>query len=1317
MLDSSILHISSLLKSGQLCCRWVSFVAAVFIAASSSVSSKPLSVQTSILSQTPDELTIAVEFDSLFTRVEIATAVAGGKTAIYPVLVAVPPTGEVTLRTSLFENPQSLRNSTEYLTEVSATIPSAYLDEIFSVRGQRMARVIVSPYQSGQWYRTVRFTLSFSVERATASINRSSEGKQFSRLFASALPNAEMFDRLSEQAQSSTASAAALHPFDQNQVWTKISISNTTAALQTDLYRVTGAQLVQAGYTLPLPTSQIRLFYSGGLPIEVDNNRPRPDFREVAIKVVDGNDGQFSAADYFLFAGEKVDRWIYPSGFPPRFVNNIYTNTNVYWMGVSPNFEGTPQRISSVSVTPNVTIDTAFTSVVARVRAEQDNLISEDINGHIEDYFNWHWTNASSLAVSFATPGRTLGDTAQLLLIGKTNNCCDAVSFMNASVNGLSAFSKSCNRFNCSFRTTNLVDGFNNLNLFFGRQLTSIPAYFDYAEIIYNRELRPDNNQLDLVFPLSSRIARLNVADQFSATPLIIDVTDPCAPVELTGATRASGLVSADFPLSPVVQKRLLYTTDAKIQSPSSLQLFTLNNLRGQRPQADLIIVAPRAFLGAMQEYATYRQQEGYSMVMTPVEEIMDNFAYGMYDPIAIRDYLKFAYESFDAPAPSTALFVGDGNFDFLDRFATGQPNYVPVSIQGRSRSYSDDNFVYFGDYGLYVGDTAGYVDGQGPDMVVGRWPVKSTSEIRTIISKTKRYEAATNVGEWRNRITLVADDQFSSDSDNETFHAVQTEQLEKQFIPSTYERKKIYAWEYPFVNREKPNCNDDIVAAFNEGSLIVNYVGHGNPDVWAHERTFKRTTDLSRLTNRDRLPLVFAASCAIGFFDDPNRQGMGEDLLTMSNGGAIGVVAASRLVYAFDNSEFNKKSFEVMFDHPELTIAEQFYLSKLLRQYRNGRFIAITNDQQYIYFGDPLLRLGQPVDQATVDLNPSTLTALARTTVSGTLTDSNGVKLSGSGEVSVSLLDADRAKVFKLLADSGGTVLQQITYLVNGPSLFKGTVATTDGNYALTFVPPADLSFGEQAARVVTYATIGGRQAVGLLDSIFIADTVATNTDSTGPMVLFGIAGRESFAAGDQVLETDTLVITAIDSLGINLSGSIGHTIDVVIDGNEFQRQNLTRDFSYLSGSYTTGTVRVPLSNLSDGEHTISVRVWDNANNSGSGTTSVKIVAPTSAASSEMLPYPNPMMDETTFYFTLVTPVDALSLDIYTLAGRKIRSLRATNLSADSYPNSQLTLSWDGRDFAGDRVASGVYLYRSQTSTSAGNGSEQFGKIVVVKQ
>jgi hypothetical protein len=601
--------------------------------------------------------------------------------------------------------------------------------------------------------------------------------------------------------------------------------------------------------------------------------------------------------------------------------------------------------------------------------------------------------------------------------------------------------------------------------------------------------------------------------------------------------------------------------------------------------------------------------------------------------------------------------------------------------------------------------------------MVVGRWPVKSTSEIRTIISKTKRYEAASNVGEWRNRITLVADDQFSSGSDNETFHAVQTEQLEKQFIPSTYERKKIYAWEYPFVNREKPNCNDDIVAAFNEGSLILNYVGHGNPDVWAHERTFKRTTDLSRLTNRDRLPLVFAASCAIGFFDDPNRQGMGEDLLTMSNGGAIGVVAASRLVYAFDNSEFNKKSFEVIFDHPELSIAEQFYLSKLLRQYRNGRFIAITNDQQYIYFGDPLLRLGQPVDQATVELNPSTLTALARTTVSGTLTDSNGAQLSGSGEVSVSLLDADRAKAFKLLADSGGTVLQQITYLVNGPSLFKGTVATTDGSYAQTFVPPADLSFGEQAARVVTYATIGGRQAVGLLDSIFIADTVATNTDSTGPIVLFGIAGRESFAAGDQVLATDTLVITAIDSLGINLSGSIGHTIDVVIDGNDFQRQNLTRNFSYLSGSYTTGTIRVALSDLSDGEHTIGVRVWDNANNSGSGTTSVTIVAPTAAASSEMLPYPNPMMDETTFYFTLVTPVDALSLEIYTLAGRKIRSLRATNLTADSYPNSQLTLSWDGRDFAGDRVASGVYLYRSQISSSAGNGSEQFGKIVVVKQ
>ena len=63
----------------------------------------------------------------------------------------------------------------------------------------------------------------------------------------------------------------------------------------------------------------------------------------------------------------------------------------------------------------------------------------------------------------------------------------------------------------------------------------------------------------------------------------------------------------------------------------------------------------------------------------------------------------------------------------------------------------------------------------------------------------------------------------------------------------------------------EKPGAREDLVNAWNEGMVYVDYVGHGSPNVWAHEDVFRRTRDLPRLFNGQRLPLVYTASCSIG--------------------------------------------------------------------------------------------------------------------------------------------------------------------------------------------------------------------------------------------------------------------------------------------------------------------------------------------------------------------------------------------------------------------------------------------------------------------
>jgi flagellar hook assembly protein FlgD len=91
-------------------------------------------------------------------------------------------------------------------------------------------------------------------------------------------------------------------------------------------------------------------------------------------------------------------------------------------------------------------------------------------------------------------------------------------------------------------------------------------------------------------------------------------------------------------------------------------------------------------------------------------------------------------------------------------------------------------------------------------------------------------------------------------------------------------------------------------------------------------------------------------------------------------------------------------------------------------------------------------------------------------------------------------------------------------------------------------------------------------------------------------------------------------------------------------------------------------------------------------------------------------------MQQQTTFYFELTEDADRMTVDIFTVAGRKIRTFSGHDLMASTYPNDRFRVSWDGRDVEGDRVATGVYIYKVSAVPAAGGETvESFGKIVVI--
>jgi len=94
---------------------------------------------------------------------------------------------------------------------------------------------------------------------------------------------------------------------------------------------------------------------------------------------------------------------------------------------------------------------------------------------------------------------------------------------------------------------------------------------------------------------------------------------------------------------------------------------------------------------------------------------------------------------------------------------------------------------------------------------------------------------------------------------------------------------------------------------------------------------------------------------------------------------------------------------------------------------------------------------------------------------------------------------------------------------------------------------------------------------------------------------------------------------------------------------------------------------------------------------------------------------YPNPFSKETSFYYRLTSPADRVRVEIFTLAGRLIKTI--PNASGDAGANFSVT--WDGKDQDGDKVANGVYIYKvvaEKRIDGEAKKEEVFGKAVILR-
>jgi hypothetical protein len=837
-------------------------------------------------------------------------------------------------------------------------------------------------------------------------------------------------------------------------------------------------------------------------------------------------------------------------------------------------------------------------------------------------------------------------------------------------------------------------------------------TYLDWYEIEYPRKFDCNNRQLFFESPETSGVAQFEVSNLFSSQVYLFDVTDYFDVQRFEGMQIEGEFARFQDTIKTDAKTRYFLVDEGKLKKPLDFFRDEKSNIKELSQQADFLIITHSDFYDEIKNLESFRKSYNQMSVMVvDVQDVYDEFSGGLFDPVGIRDFLKFAYKNWKKPAPAFALLVGDGQYDYKNNLGTGSINFIPpfAPTWEGDNSMSDDNYVYFGKYGYLDSDsTYGTLD-QKVDVVISRWPVRTKNEVAVVLDKVINYEKTPEFGTWRNLITLVADDEFHENSSSETEHTVDTETLSKLHVPSSFNLSKIYLMEYPFdFKQEKPEAEEAIINAFNSGALIVNYTGHGNPDVWADERVFKRSQDIPRLSNKRKLPLVYVSSCSIGFFFNPFGEGMGEEFLRAEDKGAIATISASWLVFPGPNAALNFKVYDLLLNQDSISIGEALFIAKLLRLPDAG---ARWNDRRYVLFGDPLMKLGAPQLRVELtDVAPETLSALSLVEIKGEVKDKNDSLMGDfNGTAKISAFDSQRKKTHTL--PGGG----KVNYDLPGLIMFKGEAEVKAGRFQARFVVPKDISYGGNTGRISAYLLRQDQDGAGVKDSLVIRGSDTTVIDTIGPQITVSFDDRVSFSDQETILPNSILKLSLWDEHGINMTGEVGHGITLMIDQDLEHQIDLSGNFEYEPGSYQKGALSYQLSSLFEGDHDLTIKAWDNANNSSLRSVNVKVSAQRELKLTQVMNHPNPFSTTTNFYYYLSSEADKVEVRIFTLAGRLIREIPY----ASARTGINYSTTWDGKDQDGDEVANGVYIYKI-TAEGAVNGKQEkaevFGKAVVVR-
>ena len=619
-------------------------------------------------------------------------------------------------------------------------------------------------------------------------------------------------------------------------------------------------------------------------------------------------------------------------------IDSIYTRENIYWLEKN---RGLQMEIVGGAGPAPVTGTETFTETL---HLEEDHWAAPALfDDPQSDYWVWDFIVAGNLSMGSKTfrmkangvASSPCSATLAVNLKGGTNTSSNPDHHVVISLNGTTIGEDrwdgiEAHTLTLSFNQSLLNEGDNTL-IVTGLLDTGAPYSIFYVEsfdLSYQRYYKAVHNRL---FARGDGNPVVTIEGFTDPAIFVFDVSNASKPKFITSATVdhpvADNYRVSFRPASP--ESLYLALTIDGLSTPVSVIVDKASNFKNTRNSADYLVIAPAELKSASQMLANYRQRLGLKTMVVELEDIMDEFNYGIYSPEAIRDFLSYFYQNSNR-ALRYVVLAGEGTFDYRNNQGYGD-NLIPPLMRATPQGlFPSDN--YFADIN---GDHI-------PEMAIGRLPVATAAEMNMLINKIISYENSSS-DSWTKQVLMLADDpddggDFPVDSNNVA-----------ALLPIGYTANKIYLSE-----RSIDEARRLVLNGINSGALLMNYIGHAGVDRLAQEGLLL-TSDVTSMTNQERLPVVTAMTCAVGQFAIPGYDSLSEALLLKAGGGAVAVWSPTGLSINSEAVMLNEMFFKSTF-----TGTKQALGDVVLKAIKEGSMKGVSGFILDIYniMGDPALKL-----------------------------------------------------------------------------------------------------------------------------------------------------------------------------------------------------------------------------------------------------------------------------------------------------------------------------------------------------------------------